>query len=135
MIQNDFSIVAQNISCALYVINLFLYGYLVLVLMEVLICKDAKSSKILHRPVKVRIRLFKRSLRSLFYRASFGVFIASFIAILTLIHQLWSTQPKKFEWVAFHNLMTLSLIYLYHYWGYNATFFTKFKLFLKGELN
>lgn len=139
MIQNSsFSILLAHFMGVLYILALFSWGYLTLVLMEVTICKDAKqidTHKLLHRPVRVRLRMFKRSLRSLFYRSSVGMFLGAFLATMYLMHQLWINEPKHTEWILFHDIFPLSTIYLFHWLGHDVTFFVKLKLFLKGEIS
>lgn len=139
MIQsNNLQMLIDVVIAGFYISALFCWGYLTIVLMEVTVCKDARSintQKLLHKPLSLRFKIFKRSLRNIFYRASFGMFIGAILATLILIHQLWINSPKQIEWVIFHNIFPLSTIYLFHWLGHDVTFFVKLRLFLKGELN
>lgn len=137
MIQSSLSVVAENLLSFMYVGSLFAWGYMYLVLMEVLICKDGRHVKfnnLLNKSISLRFIMLKRNFRNLFYRISAGLFISSIIAILVLMFQLWNNVPKDTGWVFFHCITPICLIYLYHYLGHDAAFFVKFILFLKGEL-
>lgn len=137
MVQSNFSILVDNLICFFYICELFTKGYLTLVLMQVVVCKDATRgniSKLLNRPVMIRWKLFKKSLRNLFYRISVALLIASLIALITMINHLWTNYPRHINWILFHNISSIAMIYLYHYLGHDAIFFVKLKLFLKDEL-
>lgn len=110
--------------------------YLFLVLLQLMLCKDAtqpNTSKLLHRPLKVRLRLFKRSLHDRWYLASFGVLIGVCIIIYRLTFEFIYNVPKSEVTIMFHGVFPSSLGYLYYLRGYRAIFFVKLGEFLKGH--
>ena len=137
MIQNSLTVVAENILSFMYIGSLFAWGYLYLVLIEVIICKDGRHMKVtnlLNKSLFLRFKALKKNLRSLFYRVSVALCTSSFIAVMVLMFQLWNNVPKDTGWVIFHCITPIAIAYLYHHLGYHASFFVKFRLFLKGEL-
>ena len=119
-------------------IGLVEWGVLTLLLMEVTICKDARSvntSRILNRSISARLRLFKRSFRSAFYRASVGLFAGSMMAMFVMMNKLWngSIAREIFPWSIFSLFFPLCIFILYREFGFSLTFFDRFKGFLKGE--
>lgn len=132
---NDFQIVALWFA---NLIGLIEWGALTLLLMEVTICKDARSvntSRILNRSISARLRLFKRSFRSAFYRASVGLFTGSMMAMFVMMNKLWngSLAREIFPWSIFSLFFPLCIFILYREIGFSLTFFQKFSGFLKGE--
>lgn len=132
---NDFSIVALWLA---NLIGLIQWGILSLLLMEVTICKDARAvntSRILNKSLSARLRLFKRSFRSAFYRASVGLFIGSMMAMFVMMEKLWNgvLSFEIFPWSIFSLFVPLCIFILYREFGFSLTFFNKLKRFLKGE--
>lgn len=119
-------------------VGLLEWAYLTLLLMEVAICKDARrvnTKRILESSFRARLRLFTRSFKNEFYRASVALFIGSLIAVFTIINEMWTgfLPLKKYSWVIFSCFFPLAIASLYHYQGYYVTFFRKFKLFWDGK--
>lgn len=132
---NDFSIVALWLA---NLVGLLEWGILTLLLMEVTICKDARAvntSRILNKSLSARLRLFKRSFRSAFYRASVGLFVGSMLAMCVMMHKLWNGSMVReiFPWSVFSLFFPFCIFILYREFGFSLTFFDKFKGFLKGE--
>lgn len=125
-----------TVKTVMLITGLFSWGYLTLLLMEITICKDARqinTVKLLQRPVHVRFKLLKRSLRSVFYRACAGMFIGSFIVTMNIIQQIWVGENKTINWCFFHLIFPISCAALFHVQGYYVTFFVRFKDFLAGK--
>jgi|SRR5690606_4237445 len=119
-------------------IGLVQWGALVLLLMEVVICKDAttaNASRILNKSISARLRLFQRSFKSSFYKASIGLFSGSFIALCYMMEKLWTKVDIKdfYPWTLLSLFFPLCVYIVYREIGYSSTFFDKFKLFLKKQ--
>lgn len=119
-------------------IGLIEWGALTLLLMEVTVCKDVrmvKPSRILSRNLSARLRLFKRSFRSAFYRSSVGLFFGSLLAVFVMINKLWMgiIITEIFPWSVFSLFFPMCLFIVYREIGFSLTFFDKFKCFIRGE--
>lgn len=65
-------------------VGLLLYGWLILILIDVIVCKDAKvidTQKLFARSVASRLKLFKRSLGNNFYRGSLILLIGCIMVV------------------------------------------------------
>lgn len=65
-------------------VGLMLYGWLILILIDVIVCKDAKeidTRKLFTRSVSLRLKLFKRSLGNNFYRGSLVLLIGCILVV------------------------------------------------------
>jgi len=132
---NDLSLVTLWFA---NLIGLFEWGILSLLLMEVTICKDARSvktSRILNKSLSARLRLFKRSFRSAFYRASVGLFAGSMLAMFVMMNNLWNGQVIKqiFPWTIFSIFFPLCIFILYREIGFTLTFYEKLRSYIKGD--
>lgn len=119
-------------------IGLIHWGALVLLLMEVVICKDAtavNAGRILSKSAGARLRLFKRSLKSYFYKASIGLFIGSIMAMFYMMEKIWTEIDVNdfYPWTLFSLFFPICLYVVYREIGYESTFFNKFKKFLRKE--
>lgn len=119
-------------------VGLVQWGVLVLLLMEVVICKDAttaNASRILNKSISARLRLFQRSFRSAFYKASIGLFIGSLMALFYMLEKLWTEINVKdfYPWTLFSLFVPLCIYIVYREIGYSLTFFDKFKEFIRKE--
>lgn len=131
---NEFVIVSVWIA---NLIGLIEWGVLSLLLMEVTVCKDVrtvKPSRILNRNISARLRLFKRSFRSAFYRSSVGLFLGSLLAVFVMINKLWMgiIVTEIFPWSVFSLFFPMCIFIIYREIGFSLTFFDKFKLFIQG---
>lgn len=112
--------------------------YLFLVLLQLILCKDATQligSKLLHRPISVRLRLLKRSLRDPYYLASCGIFVAVCLLISRLGFEFVYNIQKPTLAVFFHGIFWPCLGWLYYQRGFRAIFFVKLGEFLRGTGN
>lgn len=110
--------------------------YLFLVLLQLVLCRDAteaNTSKLLNRPLKVRWRLFKRSLHDNWYKASLGLFISVCILLSRLGYEFIHNIGKPTPLIIFHGVFWPCLGWLYYQRGYKAIFFVKLGQFLNGE--
>lgn len=119
-------------------VGLVQWGVLVLLLMEVIVCKDAttvNASRILNKSISARLRLFQRSFRSVFYRASIGLFFGAFMAMCYMMEKLWTTINVKdfYPWTLFSLFVPFCLYLIYREIGYSLTLFDKFKLWIRKE--
>lgn len=119
-------------------IGLVQWGGLVLLLMEVIICKDARTAnatRILNKSVSARLRLFQRSFRSAFYKASIGVFLGALMAMFYMMEKIWTEVSVKdfYPWTLFSLFFPLCLYVVYRELGFSSTFFDKFRSYLKKE--
>lgn len=119
-------------------IGLVQWGVLVLLLMEVVICKDAttaNASRILNKSISARLRLFQRSFRSTFYKASIGIFLGSLIALFYMMERLWTETSVQdfYPWTLFSLFFPICVYTIYREIGYSLTFFDKFKDFISKE--
>ena len=120
------------------IIGLIQWGILVLLLMEVVICKDAttaNASRILNKSLSARLRLFQRSFKSAFYKASIGLFLGSLMAMFYMMEKIWTevTVNDFYPWTLFSLFFPLCLYIVYREIGFSSTFFDKFKAFLRRE--
>lgn len=114
------------------------WGALTLLLMEVVLCNDATSanaSRLLNKSLRARLRLFQRSFRSAFYRASIGLFAGSLMAMFYMMEKIWTeiNVADFYPWTLFSVFFPICLYILYREIGYSSTFFDKFKAFLRRE--
>ena len=119
-------------------VGLVQWGVLVLLLMEVVICKDAttaNASRILNKSISARLRLFQRSFRSAFYKASVGIFIGSLMALFYMLEKLWNEINVKdfYPWTLFSLFVPICIYIVYREIGYSLTFFEKLKAFIRKE--
>jgi hypothetical protein len=112
--------------------------YLFLVLLQLILCKDATmliGSKLLHRPLSLRLRLLKRSLHDPYYLASVGIFIAVCLLIGRLGYEFIYNIHNPALAVFFHGIFWPCLGWLYYQRGYRAIFFVEMGKFLKGKID
>lgn len=130
---NNTAIIALYI---VYIIGLFQWAALTLVLMEVTVCKDARtvnSTRILNTSLSARLRLFKRSFRTYFYKGSIGLLICSLLIMFGIIDNLWAGRIPRTIWASFSLVMPASLLMLYHHLGFTLTWFRKLGLFFRNQ--
>lgn len=129
----------QNlITVLLHWAGLFGWAYCFLLLMEVVICKDARLldlEKLFNLPMKVRGRIFLRNLKSPYYLASVIILLSSLIAVCQLSLELWYTTVfnKLFIWTLFHPILTFGIIILYRSFGCRVTYINKIREFFMHE--
>lgn len=120
------------------VIGIIEWWLVSLLLMEVVICKDAKTvntARILNTPLSVRIRMFKKSWKSNFYKGNFIVFFVSIFAIVSLVSDMWlGRMPRApYTWTMVSLFLPLGIYLTYSSKGYEITLFKKFQLFLMDQ--
>lgn len=120
------------------IIGIIEWWIISLLLMEVIICKDARTfntSRILEAPLAVRLRMFKRSWRSRFYKGNFILFFVSLFSIVSLMSDLWlGHMPRPpYTWTIVSIFLPLGIFLTYSSKGYKITLFTKFHLFIKDQ--
>ncbi len=118
--------------------GLFGWAYLSLLLMEVVVCKDARMmniQRLLELSFKRRSKIFLRNLKSPYYFASVMILLASFFALCQLSLELWTTASltKSIRWSIFHPVLSQGLIILYRSFGYRITYISKIKEFLETK--
>lgn len=117
--------------------GILVWSVLVYILIEVVICKDARTvntSRILSVPISKRIRLFKRSFRTLFYRGSLLLLVGSLYAILVMVNNLWQgVLPTSGRFVALSLSIPVGIIMIYRHYGHSVTWFDKLRLFFKDQ--
>lgn len=99
---------------------------LFMLLMEVVICKDALSvntSKILNTSIVARFRLFRRSFRELFYRSTILLFLGSLLAVMFMASELYLNIPhmRKYLWTMFSMMFPMGVYLLYKSMGFRWT--------------
>lgn len=99
---------------------------LFMLLMEVVICKDALSvntSKILNTSLVARFRLFRRSFRELFYRSTILLFLGSLLAVMFMASELYLNIPhiRKYLWTMFSMIFPMGVYLLYKSMGFRWT--------------
>lgn len=119
-------------------IGILEWSILLLMLAEVIICKDARqinTERILNTPKEVRLRIFRKSWKSPFYKATFIIFFSAMFSMVTMILDLWlHNMPRApYTWTLISLILPLGLIFLYSYLGYQITFFKKFTLFIHDQ--
>jgi hypothetical protein len=130
------SVVLEFMLNIVLIIGFVGWCYLFLVLLQLILCKDAtqpNTSKLLNRPIRVRLRLLRRSLRDPWYKASCGVLIGVCLIVSRLGYEFIYNIPKPTITILFHGLFSPCLGRLYYIRGYKAIFFVKFGEFLAGK--
>jgi len=116
--------------------GLLQWARLFMLLMEVVICKDAISvntSRILNTSFIARVRLFRRSFKDLFYRATILLFIGSLFAVMFMVTELYSNMLpiKKYLWAAFSVLFPVGVYMVYKSMGFRWTLHDNIAEFIK----
>lgn len=116
-------------------VGLVLWGRLFMLLMEVIICKDAlfvNTSRILNTSFIARIRLFKRSFKELFYRSSILLFIGSLVGVFVMVNELYANvfPTRKYLWTIFSIIYPTGTYFLYKSLGFRWTLQDRFLQFL-----
>jgi hypothetical protein len=111
---------------------------LLLLLMQVVVCKDARAldiHKFLSVSRKRRFKIFKRNLTNTFYLASFILFLISACTCLKLIFEFYRNDAlsKHFFWLIFHPIVSFGIYKLYSAVGYRIEYLSRFREFWKGE--
>ncbi len=114
------------------------WSILFLLLMEVVICKDARTvntSKILNKRFAVRLRVFKRSYRDQFYKASLLIFGCSLFAVVSTVGDIWIGHfPRPpYIWTLVSLVLPIGIKILYNHMGYSLTLLQHFKIYLKNQ--
>lgn len=121
-------------------VGLVQWGVLTLLLMEVVLCKDAttaNTSRILNKRLGARLRLFKRSLQSTFYKASVGLFAGSLLSMCYMMEKLWTKNNIEdfYPFTLFSLFVPICIYYIYRHIGFTSTFFDRFGEFIRREDN
>lgn len=122
-----------------WILNLYgllRWAMLFLLLMEVVICKDAGNPQaFLNKSLSLRFKIFKRSIRNPFYTGSVLLFIGACAVILFRISDMSKNQLPNLHWLRLISAIVIPFgIYkIYKYLGYKSTFIEHFKRFLKEE--
>ncbi len=135
---NDFNNTVLVFMFLSRLIGIIGWAFVFLLLMEVVICKDAierNAQRILNVPVWVRVRLFRKSFRNLFYKGSLFIWVCSLFSILSMVTDLWLGHLPRppYTWTIVSILLPLGIIYVYIHLGYQITFFKKLTLFIKDQ--
>ena len=122
----------------LHISGLMSWFLLLLLLMQVVVCKDARAlniTKFLSATRKRRWRIFRRNLSNKFYAASMALFLIAMATSLKLIFELYSNYfpEKNWVWLIFQPFIAFSIYRLYGAFGYKIELFTRFKQYWKGE--
>lgn len=122
----------------LHMSGLLCWFLLLLLLMQVVVCKDARALnivKFLSATRKRRWKIFRRNLSNRFYASSLALFFIAMVASLKLIFELYSNYfpEKNWIWLLFQPVIAFSIYRLYGAFGYKIELFTRFKQFWKGE--
>jgi hypothetical protein len=109
-----------------------------LLLMEVILCKDARTVntvRIMNTAAAVRLRMFKTSWKSLFYRGTFILFFCALFSMVSMVSDLWlGHMPRApYTWTMVSLFLPVGIYCIYKNMGYQITLFTKFNLFIKDQ--
>lgn len=108
--------------------GIFLYAWLSIILMQVVLCREAKeidTKKLFSRSISLRLKLFRRSLGSNFYRGSILIWIACYIVIFLRVQELTGgiiPQTNSPRTIA-SMFLPGGIIWLYKYMGYESSLF------------
>lgn len=109
--------------------GILLYGWLILILIDVVICKDAKeidTQKLFTRSISMRLKLFKRSLGNNFYKGSLALLLG---CILVIFIRLSDFSAGVLQLPSVRAVATIlipgGLILVYSFLGYRSPFFRK----------
>jgi hypothetical protein len=126
--------------CMFYsrIIGIVEWSISLLLLMEVILCKDAKTVdkvKLLNTPLGVRMRMFKKSWKSDFYKGTFILFFCALFSMISMISDMWlGHMPRApYTWTLVSLFLPVGIFLTYVSKGYRITLFTKFYLFLKDQ--
>lgn len=122
-------------SCGLNILSLLLWAKVMLILLEVVVCRDVRhveAKKLLATSWRVRWRLFKRSMRGTFYFISFVFFISAFVVVVIRVHEMGSSTPPTSDLIKWFRVVAgVSIPYglssLYTYLGYKSSFIETIK--------
>lgn len=98
-------------------ISIVLWIYAMLLLMSVVVCKDIlqiNSARILQSPLKVRLKLFRRSLRSRFYKGAVCLFVSCLMVLGNRLAQI-STGDYKVNFYVMTLLLTFPVGIILNY--------------------
>lgn len=114
--------------CFMNAVGISLYAFLSIMLMELVFCPDIRHNKvnmIFSRSFAVRLRLFRRSLGSLFYRGTFYIWICCYLIIFLRLQEITSGNLPNFDSLRIIITVVLpsGLILVYRSMGYGVTIF------------
>lgn len=121
--------VLMVLFCIFNACGVFLYGWLSIILMEVVLCKDARqidTAKLFSKRFTTRMRLFKRSMGGMFYRGTFCLWIGCYIVLFIRLTELSGgvIPPTNSPRAIASMLIPYGVILLYKAWGHQSTLFS-----------
>jgi hypothetical protein len=126
--------------CMFYlrIIGIVEWSIILLLLMEVILCKDAKTvdkMKLMNTPLRVRLRMFKKSWKSHFYKGTFILFFCALFSMVSMISDMWlGHMPRApYSWTLISLFLPFGIFLTYLSRGYRITLFSKFYLFIKDQ--
>lgn len=126
--------------CMFYsrIIGIIEWSVTLLLLMEVVLCKDAKhvdTARIMNTRLTVRLRMFKKSWKSRFYRGTFILFFCALFSMTSMVSDMWlGHMPRApYTWTLVSLILPLGIYFIYAAKGFKITLFNKFGLFMKNQ--